>query len=165
MKNVGIMMVILVLSGSLFAQQNENNEEVEVTTNTINSNEEFIEQFQWLMETPVNEQEEKRRQVMASLSMYIENNPELEIVLDPKVVNFAEDNPDLLLIFMGGWAKYAFENKDFKNRIEGNLAGIDNVIFYYEANQAFLEDDKKVEKYKKLKEKGKLEKRIQKKVN
>lgn len=165
MKRTGLLIFMLLATSSLFAQQKEMKDEAGSRVYIIETEEKFIEDFNWLMNTPINEEEEKRKQVMAGISSYIENHPDLEIVLDPKVVNFAEDNPDLLLIFMGGWAKHSLENKDYNNKVEGNLAGIDNVIAFYENNQQYLDDDKKVEKYQKLKEKGKLEKRIGRKVN
>jgi hypothetical protein len=67
-----------------------------------------------------------------------------------------------LIIFIGGWTKYALETKDFDNSVAGNMAGIESVIEFYSANKKFLPKDKNIEKYIKLKSKGELKNHIEK---
>ncbi len=73
------------------------------------------------------------------------------------MITFIEINPELLAIYMGGWTKYAIESGNYKDSIEGNLAGIKSVIKYYKANKTFTKD-KEVEKLITLDKKGELEK-------
>jgi len=71
-------------------------------------------------------------------------------------------SPDLLMIFMGGWAKYSLESKDFKNKNSGSMAGIESVIEFYTKNKDFMPKDKNIEKYIKMKDKGTLKEYIEK---
>ena len=71
-------------------------------------------------------------------------------------------SPDLLMIFLGGWAKYSLESKEFDNNIAGSLAGIESVIVFYVQNKDLLPKDKHIEKYIKMKNKGTLKDYIKK---
>jgi hypothetical protein len=56
------------------------------------------------------------------------------------------------------------ETKDFKSELNGNVAGVNAVISFYEKNKAEIGKEKAVEKYIKLKAKGKLESSIKSKL-
>jgi hypothetical protein len=89
-------------------------------------------------------------------------SPNVSIDIKPEIVTFVGDTPELLLIFMGGWAKYSLESKDFKNKIGGSTAGIEAVIEFYTKNKDLLSKDKNIEKYIKMKDKGTLKDYIEK---
>ncbi|GHT51772.1 hypothetical protein FACS189440_21190 [Bacteroidia bacterium] len=36
---------------------------------------------------------------------------------------------------MGGWTKYSITTKDFENKVQGSLAGIESVIDFYNKNK------------------------------
>ncbi len=118
--------------------------------------EDVINCVDWLMKTPVNEQETKRREANAFLITWISGSPNVSVQLDEKVVNFMKPNAELLIIFMGGWTKYVLETGD-TDALQGNLNGIQSVITFYKANKSNLKKDKNVEKYIKMQENGTLE--------
>jgi len=66
------------------------------------------------------------------------------------------------MIFMGGWAKFSLEAKDFDNKFEGSKAGIESIMQFYTLNKAFMNKDKNVECYIKMKKKGSLDDYIRK---
>jgi hypothetical protein len=106
----------------------------------------------WLMNTPINEQTEKRRESNAFLLMWLTGSPNVNIEINQQIVTFMASSPELLMIFMGGWAKQALETKEPKNKIAGNLAGLEAVIEFYTKNKAKMGKDKNVEKFIKMKE-------------
>ena len=93
---------------------------------------------------------------------WITGSPTVSIEIKEEIVSFLGINPDLLMIFMGGWTKYSLETKDFNNKIKGNQMGIEAVIDFYLKNKENLKKDKNVEKYIKLREEGKLNEYISK---
>jgi D-arabinose 1-dehydrogenase-like Zn-dependent alcohol dehydrogenase len=117
----------------------------------------IIQCINWLMITPLNEQASKRKEANAFFMQWLTGAPNVSVDIKQEIVTFMQPNADLLMIFMGGWVKYALENKDYKNKFQSNLKGIESVIEFYQRNLNFLKRDKNVEKYIKMKEKGTLE--------
>ncbi|MGL4596091.1 MAG: hypothetical protein ACRCYO_01105 [Bacteroidia bacterium] len=122
----------------------------------------IIKCVDWLINTPINEQKAKRKEANAFLLKWINGSPDVSIVIDPKIVTFS--GGDMLLIFMGGWTKYAIETRNFKDKVGGNVAGIEAVIAFYTKNKEALGKNKDVEKYIKMQTQGKLKEYIEKKV-
>jgi hypothetical protein len=114
----------------------------------------------WLLNTPVNDQPTKRKEVNAFVLKWISGSPNVTIEMNMKIADFAKPNPELLMIFMCGWTKYSLESRVFNDKVMGNLKGVEAVIDFYTKNKAALEKDKNAEKYIKLKEQGKLEEYI-----
>lgn len=112
--------------------------------------------FNWLMETPINEQTPKRKDANAFLLKWLSGSPYVHLEIRQEIVTFMGTSPDLLMIFMGGWAKYSLESKDFNNKVAGSLAGIESVIAFYSRNKDLMPKDKNVEKYMRMKDKGEL---------
>lgn len=122
----------------------------------------IINCIDWLMKTPLNEEVEKRKEANVFLIKWLAGSPDVQIDIKQNIVTFTNSTPDLLIIFMAGWAKYSLETKDFNNKVAGNLAGIESVIEFYTKNKDLLPQNKDVEKYIKMKEKGTLKEYIEK---
>lgn len=110
----------------------------------------------WLMDTPVDAQPDKRKEVNKFLVEWISGSPNVSIEIKQEIVTFMSPNADLLVIYMGGWTKYVLETKD-TDKQKGTLNGLEYVIQFYQKNKDKLKRDKNVEKYIGMKEKGKLE--------
>ena len=111
----------------------------------------------WLENTPVDEQKSKRSEANKFLIQWASGSPNITISINSNIVNFSDKNPVLLVIFMGGWVKYALENPDYKDdEVKCNLAGLRSVIKVYEKGNG-MKKDRNVEKLIKLEKKGKLE--------
>jgi len=122
-----------------------------------------IECIDWLLATPISQAPEKRQEVNVFLVKWLSGNPDMKVDIQQEIVTFI-DSPDCLLIFMGGWAKYAIENQDFNSKRNGNIAGIESVIEFYNRNKDIIGKNKNIEKYVKLKEKGELISYIQSRI-
>jgi hypothetical protein len=92
---------------------------------------------------------------------WISGSPKVHIEIKQEIVTFM-DSPDLLMIFIGTWAKYSIESKDFNNKINGTMTGIESVIDFYTKNKGQISKNKGVEKYIKMKEKGTLKEYVEK---
>lgn len=114
----------------------------------------FIKCFDWLMKVPAGEQTAKREKANKFVTEWLMGTKSVQIDVNMNIVTFMEPNPDLLMVFMAGWAKHAIETS--KDKIGCNVKGLEAVIAYYQKNLASLEKDKNVEKYIKMHEKGKL---------
>ena len=81
---------------------------------------------------------------------WVSGSPKVTIEINADIVSFMGSKQDYLLIFMGAWAKYSIETKDYDDKVAGNLAGIKAVIKFYQNNKANLPKEKHIEKYEKL---------------
>ena len=117
----------------------------------------------WLSSTPINQEQAKRKDVNAFLMKWMSGSPTVSIEVSQKIVTFT-DCPQCLMAFLGGWTKYSLETGDNKNKVKGNLAGVEGVIQFYKLNKATLGKNKAIEKYIKLQEKGRLEEHIKSRV-
>jgi len=134
----------------------------------------ILKAIDWLQNTSVVDETTKRKEVNAFFMKWITGSPRVHLTIGEVVVPLLE-NPKSqnLIIFMGGWVKYAITNKLFKENLDlagkdidyqvnGNLAGIEAVINFYEKNKKWIDKDAGIEKYIKMKKKGTLEKYVQK---
>ncbi len=115
-----------------------------------------LEAIEWLKQTPVHQDEGIRQEANRFLLEWLMTNPYLSIFLHDKIVPFSDD-PELLMIFMGGWTRYALEARDFDNVYKGNLNGVKAVIDFYQANRNYLETNRHIENLMEMQEKGELE--------
>ncbi|WP_165043048.1 hypothetical protein [Dysgonomonas sp. ZJ709] len=120
------------------------------------------ETMEWLLQTSLGQDSKKRQEANAFFIAWLTGEPDIKVNIHPKVVNFMDGNPELLIPFMIGWSKYALDNNYSKDNIAGNMAGIEATVTFYRKNRGYLKQDKNIEKYEKLIEKGNLEKEIKK---
>lgn len=116
----------------------------------------------WIMDTPINEQKSKRKEANAFLLIWLTGSPDVSIEINENIVTFVGSSPDLLMIYMGAWARYSIESRDYDDKAGASLAGIEAVIEFYLANIEHMGKDKNVEKYVKMQEKGTLEEYVEK---
>lgn len=123
----------------------------------------IINAIDWLMETPLDKEPNKRKQVNLFVITWLTGSPSVSIEIKGEITDFG-DCADCLMAFMGGWTKYSLENEYSKDQVKGNTAGIKSVIAFYEKNKKTIGKIKPIKKYAKLLKKGKLEAHIRKKM-
>ena len=121
----------------------------------IASEKQVLITINWLETTPFDQDETMRKAQNALLLQWLTESPTVTMELNTDVIPFMNTSPDLLLIFMGGWARYCLQNKYSTNNVQGSLAGIRSVIRVYK-NMA-LKKDPELEKLIALDEKGQLD--------
>lgn len=137
---------------------------------TLDSEEDFakykeyiIPCINWLENTPINQQANKRKEANVFLITWLTGTPDLVLELNADMLNFSKKNPELIATFMGGWAKYDLENPGNKDKIKSNYAGFKSVMKVYKMGNG-IQKDKEMDKLIKLDEKGELEKWIKENV-
>ena len=164
MKTIKLVLLLSFITNLLFSQKFEmpENYKLETAGDYKLYEQDVIRGINWLLETPVNEQPAKRKEVNTFLLKWISGSPHVHIMIKSSVVTFIETSPDLLMVFMCGWTKYSIESKQFDDNVGGSLAGIEAVVAFYTKNAELQVKDKNVEKYIKLKSKGKLKEYLEK---
>jgi hypothetical protein len=125
---------------------------------------EVVKCVDWLVDTPMFQNPPKRKQASAFLLKWVMGSPYVHIEISPEIVSFAGTSPDLLMVFLGGWAKHSIESEAYNDKVAGNVAGLESVMEFYETNKGLIPKDKSVEKYMKMKKKGTLRDFVEKKV-
>jgi len=162
MKTIKLTLILTVLSFGTFAQTFEiPNYKLQNAEDYDTSENDIVNCVDWLMKTPINDQVDKRKDANAFLMKWISGSPKVHIEIKQEIVTFM-DSPDLLMIFIGTWAKYSIESKDFNNKINGTMTGIESEIDFYTKNKGQISKNKGVEKYIKMKEKGTLKEYVEK---
>ncbi|MBI1838450.1 MAG: hypothetical protein HYR91_14400 [Flavobacteriia bacterium] len=162
MKKLFIFLIALSSNLTLIAQDFEvpENYTLKKDDDYKKYEEDVINCFDWLMQTAPNTEKDKALLANKFLITWISGSPKVTIELNEKVTTFIKSSPELVIIFMGAWTKYAIEEEDYSNKLQGNITGIEAVIEYYQKHKALLNKDKNIEKYIKMKEKGTLEENI-----
>ena len=161
MKNINLL--LFVLSAFFTFSQ------AELLTKMPNSPEEFkasekkvLATIDWLESTPINEQRDKRDFQNAALLTWITNSPTVTVEVNADILTFIKKNPDLLVIFMGGWTRYSLQNNYSKDVVEGTIAGLKSAIKVYKTG--LLKKDKAMQAYVDLDDKGELESYVKSKL-
>src|SRR5579863_3179643 len=115
-----------------------------------------INTINYLETTPIDKQGEAWRAQASVLMAWLTNSPEVTVDIDSKTVTFAKKNPELLMIFMGGWTRYVLQNGYSRDKIHANVAGIKSSIKVYKLGNG-LKKDKEMDKLVKLDDSGGLE--------
>jgi hypothetical protein len=165
MKNFFTLIALSIFSLNVFSQsfQVPKNYKLENKDDYARYEKSIVECIDWLLATPISQETEKRQAANDFLVKWLSGSPDVSVDIEQQIVTFV-DSPEYLLMFMGGWAKYAIENNDYTSKRNGNIAGIEAVIEFYNKNKELIGKNKNVEKYVKLKENGELEKFIQSKI-
>jgi hypothetical protein len=117
----------------------------------------------WLENTPINRETEKRKLLNTQLIAWITNSPTVTVELNAGILDFTNKTPELLVIFLGGWTRYSLQNNYSKDTVAGSLAGIRSAMRIYKTG--LLAKNKELQKLIELEEKGGLEDWVKKKLN
>lgn len=159
-----VLFSLMSCSAALYAQSDELLEEVPETEEEYAASEQrVINTINWLENTPINEDMDNRRTQTLLFIDWMNGSPSVTITINSSIAVFTKVNPELLITFMGGWAKYTLENDYKKDELKCNLAGVKSVIAFYK-NGNGLKKDKKVEKLLKMND-AELEAWVKKYIN
>lgn len=165
MKNLFIILTILFLTQHAYAQSLNIPKDVkyEVGDDYALFEDDVLRVANWMINGKVNDEFNKNwKDASAFLMKWIEGSPTVYIVAQAEFITYVEKQPALLMIFMAGWTKFSLENKVVHDNVRGNLAGLNAVIKFYERNRKALGEDKEIEKFIKMRDKGQLEAYIKK---
>ena len=158
-RNIPLLIIAFLATSSLIAQDFEvpKHYKLEKKEDYAPYEEDLLKSINFLLETPLDEKINTRNEANTFVLKWLMGSPYIHIEIHEKILNFMETSPDMLMIFMSGWAKFSIESKDYDNTLAGAKAGIEAVMDVYGKNRKMLKKDKNIEKYIKRKEKGELE--------
>jgi len=164
MKKTFLILLFSLISIGVFSQEFEapKNFEPKLKEDYAPFEPQILDAINWSLNTPLNEQSEKRQEVYAFFMKWITGTPSVSIELRAKHLKFSEKSPDLLVPFIMGWTKYTLENNYSRDIIKGNEAGIITAVKFYEDNKKHLKRNKEIESLSKLIREGKLEEELHK---
>ena len=109
---------------------------------------EVIQAVKWLENTPLNQEDNKRKQVYLFVFTYVQGSPTVSVEVQGYVADFSKKNPELLIAFLGGWTKYKLENPAVTDPLILNTEGMKTILKIYKLGGAAK--DKNLEKLAKL---------------
>lgn len=151
-----LLSIFLLSSATTFAQGQELLDGLPTTKEEfIASEKKVLATIDWLENTAINQEQEKRKLQNAMLVSWLTNSPTVTLEINADVLTFTKKNVDLLIIFMGGWTRYSLQNGYSKDAVQGSIAGIKSAIKVYKTG--LLKKDKEMQKLVDMDEKGELE--------
>ena len=119
MKAIIITLVIVNISFTVSSQDFEvpKNYKLEKVEDYAIYEQDIINSVNWLLTTPIDEQVSKRKEVNQFLLKWLTGSPNVSIEIQGEIVTFMGTSPELLMVFMGAWAKYSLETKDFDDKV------------------------------------------------
>lgn len=123
----------------------------------------IINCIKWLQNSPVAKDKDKRHVADAFLLNWISHSKELNIELLPYLDKITDVDPELISLFMGGWALNVLE-KHNNDMLEGNYAGLTSILNYYDSDKGIARNEL-MDKLLKKEKSGKLKEWIQEQMN
>ena len=162
MKPFATLLACLCLSIGAMAQKFDlpTNIKLESPEDYASYEQDILKAVNWLEKTPLGEQDNKRKDVASFLQRWLTGAPNVTLEINADIATFTEECPDCMVIFMGGWAVHALENKDSET-VNGNVAGLESVLEFYDSNKELLGKIKSLDKYTKVQSKGDLKSHIE----
>jgi hypothetical protein len=110
----------------------------------------------WLLATPFNEQVEKRKEVFRFIFAWVSGASNVDVEINPTVMDFEKKNPGMLPVYMAASLKYVMENNYSKDIQAKHTYAMHEMIRVYNAGKG-IKKDKKMEKLIKADEEGKMD--------
>ena len=111
----------------------------------------------WLIQTPLNEQAEKRKEVSAFVMQWVNGSPTVNVEINQVIMDMESANPGMLMIYMAASAKYVLENNYAKDMRPKHKYALQQMIAVYKSGKG-IQKDKNMDALVKADSKGDLEK-------
>ncbi|MBG8555943.1 hypothetical protein [Hymenobacter guriensis] len=95
-----------------------------------------IEAANWLEATPLDQEPDMRRAVNRFLLQWVSGSPAVKVKLQTFVTELSRQEPNYMMLFLAGWARYQLQHPGEKDALTLNLAGLTPVLKMYQANPA-----------------------------
>lgn len=109
----------------------------------------------WLQENTIDHLD--RQKANAYVLLWIEGSPKVTVELEAFVMPLTDNNPDLMMLYIGAWVKYALEAGEDYAVEEARLQALQAIITYYQAEKGTRKDSD-LDKAVKMAERDKLDK-------
>lgn len=92
-----------------------------------------VEAVNWLEQTPAGQQTAQRQAANKFVFQWLSGSANVQVQLQKYVADLVRQNPDQLLLFMGGWARYQLQHPEVQDEVMLNVAGINTLLVAYQA--------------------------------
>lgn len=150
--------LVLIFGNNVFCQEFNVPNDVQLNAKEDYSKYEkdIVEVAKWLIATPLNEQSDKRKEVSAFVTTWINGSPNVNVEINPTIMDFEAKNPGMLVLYMAGSTKYVLEN-NYSNDMRGkHKSALHDMISVYKSGKG-IQKDKKMERLIKSDDQGKLD--------
>lgn len=97
----------------------------------ISSEKDFLTVVKWLETTPLGTDAGNRKLLNAWTMAWLTNSPTVTVSVRASILKLFDKNPELMMVYMGGYARYCLENNYSKDELKSNVAGIKAAITCY----------------------------------
>lgn len=122
----------------------------------------FLKSVDWLLEQGLDA--EGRASVNAFVLAWVSGTDAFHIELKSYVMDLTRRNPDLLMVFLGSWGKFALQHPEEKtNQLVCNQYALRQLLYFYEKASP-INKDKDLDRLLRWREKGKLNRWLKKQL-
>jgi hypothetical protein len=122
----------------------------------IKSEKDFLAVVTWLGSTPLGTETDNRKLLNVWTMTWLTNSPTVTVSVRASILKLFDKNPDLMMVYMGGYARYCLENNYSNDELKSNVAGIKAAIACYNLGGE-VKKDKSLIKVIETDKEGKLE--------
>lgn len=153
-----LLLAFALFTTALFAQDFTVPKDIALETEAdyVAQNENVVAAVNWLRDTHINNETKKRTRINAYLLQWLTGTPTMTLTLNADLADYG-DCGDCLMLYMGGYAKTVIESGNKDDQLAANLGAINTLITFYEKSKGGIGKVKSIEKFIKLRNKGKLE--------
>ena len=119
-------------------------------------NHNITECIHWLENVSPNIFKEEQAKAKQFLTEWATLSSDVQIVMDEKIVTFINSSPDMIIYYIGGWARKSILTKNKLFKSDYAYAGLQSVINYYKRYNKLVNYDANIEKLIQLEEEGGL---------
>jgi hypothetical protein len=116
----------------------------------------LIKAANWLEQTPINGNPEKRKEVERFVFMWVSASNTINVEMNRKILGFDDHNPGLAMIYTASAAKYLVQ-KNSTDRLQSQIAGLKSVVAVYKRGIG-IKKDKNLDALVQADRKGRLKK-------
>ncbi len=146
MKSIYLILcsAFFLFTGNIYGQTFEvpQNYEFKQAADYSKYEKDIIEAANWLKETPLNEQADKRKEVSKFVVTWINGSPTVNVEINPTIMDFEKKNKGMLTIYMVSSALYVLENNYSKDMRSKHKAALRDMISVYQTGKGINKDKK-----------------------
>ncbi len=91
-----------------------------------------VEAVNWLEQTPAGQQTTQRQAANKFVFQWVSGSPNMQVELRKYVADLVRQDPDQLVLFMGGWARYQLQHPEVEDPVMLNVAGVSTLLSAYQ---------------------------------
>jgi hypothetical protein len=156
--NLFLTTLLLLVFTNIYSQDFETSTDytLKAAEDYVKYEKDIIAAAKWLKSVPLNEQNEKRKEVSAFVMQWVNGSPTVNVELNENIFDFEKKNTGMLILFMAGCAQYTLENNYSKDMRAKHKFALKGMIEVYKSGKG-IKKDKKMEKLIKSDEAGELD--------